>query len=201
MDEKCINCSALVPLRPIQTPWSRDPETLFRLKVEKNQKVHDFRPKKRGGHFFDIFDPPRPPQVMLTEFCPNGSADALYHSSSPGDNKNPISKKLQWRIAKQLAEAVAAMHAAGVMHRDLKGANILLTKDYVVKVADFDLACSEPLSSDTCGTPGFMAPEVMLAVERNKPYNKACDIFSYGGVLHELTHNQVCRAAEGHGMS
>ena len=50
---------ALVPLRPIQTLWSRDPETLFRLKIEKNQKIHDFRPKKRGGHF--LTPPPTPP--------------------------------------------------------------------------------------------------------------------------------------------
>ena len=36
----------------MQTPWSRDPETLFRLKIEKNQKIHDFGHKKRGGGLF-----------------------------------------------------------------------------------------------------------------------------------------------------
>ena len=63
MAEKCINCKkkALVPLRPIQTLWSRDPETLFRLKIEKNQKIHDFRPKKRGGHFLTPPHPHPPP--------------------------------------------------------------------------------------------------------------------------------------------
>ena len=46
---------ALVPLCSIQTPFSPDPETLFRLKIEKNQKIHDFRPKKKGGSFFRHF--------------------------------------------------------------------------------------------------------------------------------------------------
>ena len=48
------------PIRVAAQRGDADPETLFRLKIEKNQKIHDFRPKKRGGHFFDIFDPPPP---------------------------------------------------------------------------------------------------------------------------------------------
>ena len=51
MAEKSINCTNARPTRPIQTPWSWDPETLFRLKIEKNQKIHDFPPKKRGVIF------------------------------------------------------------------------------------------------------------------------------------------------------
>ena len=39
--------------------WSRDPEPLFQLKIEKNQKIHDFRPKQMGVSFFD--PPPDPP--------------------------------------------------------------------------------------------------------------------------------------------
>ena len=50
-----------MPLGPIQTPLSRDPETLFRLKIEKNQKIRDFRPKKRGGRFWT----PPPPHPLL----------------------------------------------------------------------------------------------------------------------------------------
>ena len=64
MAEKCVNRIALVPLRPIQTLWSRDPETLFRLKIEKNQKIRDFRPKKRGGHFLT---PPPPPSLKTSK--------------------------------------------------------------------------------------------------------------------------------------
>ena len=55
MAEKCINCISARPTPPHTNVWGWDPETLFRLKIEKNQKIRDFRPKKRGGHFFDIF--------------------------------------------------------------------------------------------------------------------------------------------------
>ena len=63
MAEKCINCMSARPTSPIQTLWSRDPETLFRLKIEKNQKIHDFRPKKKGGSFFDPPTPQPPPHL------------------------------------------------------------------------------------------------------------------------------------------
>ena len=139
-----------------------------------------------------VFGMCRAPQreVLLTEFCPNGSVDALYHHAAPG-GENPISRELQWRIAHQLADALGAMHGVNIMHRDLKGANVLLTKNCDVKLADFDLATSEPSSTDTCGTPGFMAPEVMMAEDTHEPYDKSCDVFSYGGVLYELTHNHT----------
>ena len=44
----------------MKTPWSREPGTLFWLKIEKNQKIHEFKHKKGGSHFFDIVDPPPP---------------------------------------------------------------------------------------------------------------------------------------------
>ena len=69
MAEKC----------PIQTAWSRDPETPFRLKVEKNQKIHDIRPKKGGDHFFD---PPNPPPSLKTsKQC--FSSEGVWGGSGP----------------------------------------------------------------------------------------------------------------------
>ena len=59
MAEKCINCIALVPLRPIQTLWSRDPETLFGSKSKKTKRFMIFDPKK-GGSFFSTFLTPPP---------------------------------------------------------------------------------------------------------------------------------------------
>ena len=56
--ENCINRIALFPLGPIQTPWSRDPETLFRRKIEKNKTFLIFDPKKWGS-FLTL--PPTPP--------------------------------------------------------------------------------------------------------------------------------------------
>ena len=60
MAKKCINCISARPTPPHTNPIDRDPETLFRLKIEKNQKIRDFRPKKKGVHFLT---PPNPPPL------------------------------------------------------------------------------------------------------------------------------------------
>ena len=61
MAEKCINRMSARPTPPHTKPMESGPGTLFRLKIEKNQKIHVFRPTKRGGHFFDILHPPPTP--------------------------------------------------------------------------------------------------------------------------------------------
>ena len=62
-------------MSPIQTPWSRDAETLFQLKIEKTKRFIIFDPPKRGGSFFDprgsFFDPPPPgpDQKLIGGMC------------------------------------------------------------------------------------------------------------------------------------
>ncbi|MHC4500809.1 MAG: serine/threonine-protein kinase, partial [Planctomycetota bacterium] len=96
-------------------------------------------------------------------------------------------------IAMQIAEAVAAAHEHGVVHRDLKPGNIKITPDGKVKVLDFGLAKvvgSETLSQQTTitqpgrviGTPAYMSPEQA----RGKPTDKRSDIWSFGCVLYEM---------------
>ena len=69
MAEKSINCiKALVRLCPIQTPWSRDPETLFRLKiVKKTKRFMIFDPKKGESFFRHPPPPPRPPSLKTSK--------------------------------------------------------------------------------------------------------------------------------------
>ena len=105
----------------------------------------------------------------------------------------PIERLL--RMAAQLADALAAAHAAGVIHRDLKPANIMITREGVLKVLDFGLskaevdrtavsATTEVLSSDgsVLGTAPYMAPEVIEGREADA----RSDIFSLGIVLFEM---------------
>ena len=61
--KKCINCISARSTPPHTNGMESGPGNTFRARNRKHQKIHDFRPKKRGSHFFDIFDPhpPAPP--------------------------------------------------------------------------------------------------------------------------------------------
>lgn len=89
------------------------------------------------------------------------------------------------RLISEAAEALAFAHSAGVIHRDVKPANLMLTRTGRCKVADFGLAKlvdpneSSNLDERHVGTPLFVAPEII----RNKPASAESDIYSLGATL------------------
>ena len=95
----------------------------------------------------------------------------------------PLPEASLLALAAGLAEALAAIHAAGVTHRDLKPSNVLLAEDGP-RVIDFGIsraAESTTLTQTglTIGSPGFMSPEQAIGTEVGPP----SDIFSLGTVL------------------
>ena len=67
MAEKCINCISARPTPPHTNPMESGPGNTFSAQNrKKNQTIHDFRPKKRGVVFFDIFGPPAGPPPQPT---------------------------------------------------------------------------------------------------------------------------------------
>ncbi|CAM6002743.1 unnamed protein product [Sphagnum balticum] len=86
------------------------------------------------------------------------------------------------------------MHSYGVMHRDIKLENIIFRgKDSLIPIiADFGLAAlndDEPYIFYRCGTPGYIAPEI-INMKENKRINEGCDIFSVGVIFHVLLTNK-----------
>jgi len=94
------------------------------------------------------------------------------------------------RLLAQLAEAIAAIHAAGICHRDIKPANVLVTEELTPKLTDFGIArlpnSEVTRSGQVLGSPAYMAPEAFLSA-RLEPQ---ADLFSFGIVAYEVLHGQ-----------
>jgi len=93
------------------------------------------------------------------------------------------------KVIQQTALGLATAHDRGVVHRDIKPGNLMITSRGSVKIADFGIALSNhDLSSkltttgEFVGTPGYLSPEVCLG----KPVDQRSDIFSLGIVLFEM---------------
>jgi len=89
-------------------------------------------------------------------------------------------------IAAQVAEGLAYAHARGIVHRDVKPANIMVSREGAAKIMDFGIARMRASDVKTqtgmlLGSPKYMAPEQL----RGGPLDPRCDIFSLGVVLYE----------------
>lgn len=103
------------------------------------------------------------------------------------------------RLMRTVAEALAYAHSLGVLHLDLKPANVLLDQDGVPHVADFGLArrIDSALAVDDeeiSGTPAYMAPE--QAQSRAQKITSATDIWGLGAILYELVTGEPPFRAE-----
>jgi serine/threonine-protein kinase len=112
--------------------------------------------------------------------------------------RGPVAATEAVRQAIQIARALEAAHDRGILHRDLKPTNVLITRDGTVKLVDFGLAkllrpgsvdpddltqtAAHTVAGAILGSPGYMSPEQAAGQALDVP----SDVFSFGIVLHEL---------------
>jgi serine/threonine kinase PknH len=118
----------------------------------------------------------RPPW-LATAFVPGPSLDQVVSENGP------LPEPALWPLLAGLTEALAAIHACGVVHRDLKPANVLLATDGP-RVIDFGISRATDGTVLTAagvvfGTPGYMSPEQA----EGKPAGPASDMFALGCVI------------------
>ncbi|KAG6033830.1 hypothetical protein E4U41_006797 [Claviceps citrina] len=118
---------------------------------------------------------------IILEYCENGS----LHSILKTYGKFP--ENLVGVYMTQVLQGLQYLHDQGVIHRDIKGANILTTKDGTVKLADFGvststLAAGQDKEAQVVGTPYWMAPEIIQL----SGASSASDIWSVGCTVIEL---------------
>ena len=115
---------------------------------------------------------------IVLEYCENGS----LHQICKNFGKFP--ENLVSLYSQQVLQGLLFLHEQGVIHRDIKGANILTTKEGLVKLADFGVATKQQglAEGSVVGTPYWMAPEVIELAGATT----ASDIWSLGCTVIEL---------------
>ncbi|KAL3648996.1 hypothetical protein CASFOL_005399 [Castilleja foliolosa] len=119
---------------------------------------------------------------VLVEFLTGGTLKNFLYKN----RKKKLSFRVVIQLALDLSRGLSYLHSMKIVHRDVKAENMLLDANRTLKIADFGVARVEAqnprdMTGET-GTLGYMAPEVL----NGKPYNRKCDVYSFGLCLWEI---------------
>ncbi|KAK1690974.1 kinase-like domain-containing protein [Colletotrichum godetiae] len=120
---------------------------------------------------------------MITEYCAGGSVATLMKPTAPGG----LQEKWIIPILREVSEAVFWVHRQGIIHRDIKCANVLVTEAGGVQLCDFGVAGVIETKFDKrstfIGTPHWMAPELF---DQSTSYGTEVDIWAFGSMVFEI---------------
>ncbi|KAJ3160193.1 Protein kinase, membrane associated tyrosine threonine 1 [Geranomyces michiganensis] len=123
---------------------------------------------------------------LQMELCEAGSLDAYLEDNC---RDSSLEEYRIWHILAEIAQSLKHIQDLGLVHLDLKPANIFITRSGALKIGDYGLASRAPVSNldDREGDRTYIAPEIMKAPSFGKP----ADIFSLGLIILEITANVI----------
>ena len=175
----------------------------FAIKVMRGSREADYHRREREVRALDRLRHPSIPRLLsLGEV-----SDRPFYVMDlvPGETLSSLSKEkgnLEWPLVVEVGLAVARalehVHARGMVHRDVKPSNVLVTEGGA-RLLDFGLACrrGEVCSETAVGTPGYMSPELA----RGERASAEADVYSFGAMLYfTLTSHYPFAADTAHEM-
>ena len=167
-----------VAVKVLRPEYSDHPETLDRFRKEARNAGALSNPHVAQVYDYGLSGPNGSPYLVMEYVDGPSLADILA--------VDPIDPVRALDVIAQAAEGLAAAHKAGVIHRDIKPGNILISSEGRVKVTDFGIAHAAGQAPVTgpglvMGTTQYMAPERIAG----NPGSAASDLYALGIVLHE----------------
>ncbi|MEZ0228004.1 MAG: bifunctional serine/threonine-protein kinase/formylglycine-generating enzyme family protein, partial [Planctomycetota bacterium] len=159
----------LVAKKGFAEQFLAEARTLAKLDHPNIVRVFNVDTDMTGRHF------------IVMELLEGGSVESLWR-----DSNQKLSVDEAVRITREAAEGLLHAHEAGLIHRDVKPGNLMLTKDGRVKVVDFGLAARTEndvfIATEIAGTPSYMAPEQVDGLR----LDARCDQYALGASLFQL---------------
>eukprot|EP01060_Flectonema_neradi_P026238 TRINITY_DN350_c0_g1_i8.p1 TRINITY_DN350_c0_g1~~TRINITY_DN350_c0_g1_i8.p1 ORF type:complete len:1252 (+),score=234.96 TRINITY_DN350_c0_g1_i8:188-3943(+) len=173
-------------LLAVKTVPAQQESTVCKLREEISRMTRLSHPNVIK-YIGEQYDKPRGVMHIFMEFIEGGSLHQMAESSI-------LSEQTVSRLLRQALEGLRYIHSCGIIHRDIKGSNLLFTKEGRVVVADFGCSREDTGSAGSmtfAGTPPFIAPEIILthgASENGASviYKPPADIWSFGCTMVEL---------------
>ena len=167
-----------VAIKLLQAGYAQHPETLARFRAEARHAGS--LSHENIAHVYDYGEPEPPhPPFLVMELVDGPSLAGMLASG-------PLEPAQAMDIVAQTAAGLHVAHLAGLVHRDIKPGNLLISRGDVVKITDFGIshaAGSAPVTSTgmLVGTPAYLAPERV----RGSRATPASDLYSLGIVAYE----------------
>ncbi|SFW63269.1 serine/threonine-protein kinase [Amycolatopsis australiensis] len=174
-----------VAIKELVLPHDHDEH---RTEEAKNRAMREARIAARLQHshaitVFAVLEEEDRPWLIM-EYLPSKSFAVLVR-------EEPTTVDDAIRVGAQISSALAGAHRAGIVHRDVKPANILVSEDGTAKITDFGISraigdVKLTATGEIAGTPAFLAPEVA----RGEDASFAADVFSLGATLYAAVEGQ-----------